>query len=49
MIDENGEVKLVPLNISVEALAGMLHRPGRKAATLEEMEAAISEGANDCT
>ena len=49
VIDENGEVKLIPLNVSVEALAGMLHQTGRKPATLEEMEASILEGASDWT
>ncbi len=49
VIDENGEVKVIPLNFPVEALSGMLHRQGMKAATLEEMEAAIREGASDWT
>jgi AbrB family looped-hinge helix DNA binding protein len=47
VIDENGEVKLIPLNVAIESLSGMLHRKGMKAATLEEMEAAIREGASD--
>ena len=49
VIDENGEVKVIPLNVPVETLSGMLHRQGMKAATLEEMEAAIREGASDWT
>jgi AbrB family looped-hinge helix DNA binding protein len=49
VIDENGEVKVIPLNVPVEALSGILHRPGMKAATLEEMEVAIGEGAVDWT
>jgi AbrB family looped-hinge helix DNA binding protein len=49
VIDENGEVKVIPLNVPVEALSGILHRPGMKAATLEEMEVAIREGAVDWT
>jgi AbrB family looped-hinge helix DNA binding protein len=49
VIDENGDVKIVPLNIPVEALSGVLHRPGMKSATVEEMEAAIAEGARDWT
>lgn len=49
VIDEKGEVKVIPLNIPVEALSGILHRPGMKAASLEEMEAAIQEGASDWT
>jgi AbrB family looped-hinge helix DNA binding protein len=47
VIDESGNVKIVPLNVPVEALSGVLHRPGMKAATIEEMEAAIAEGARD--
>jgi hypothetical protein len=49
VIDENGNVKIVPLNVPVEALSGVLHRPGMKSATVEEMEAAIAEGARDWT
>lgn len=49
VIDENGQVKIFPLNVSVETLSGILHRPGIKTATLEDMEIAISEGANDRT
>ena len=49
VIDESGNVKIVPLNVPVEALSGVLHRPGMKTATIEEMEAAIAEGARDWT
>lgn len=49
IIDESGQVKLIPLHVSVEELSGILHRPGIRKATLEEMEVAISEGANDRT
>ena len=49
VIDENGDVKIVLLNVPLEALSGVLHRPGMKTATLEEMEAAIAEGARDWT
>ena len=49
VIDENGNDKIVPLNVPIEALSGVLHRPGMKAATLEEMEIAITEGARDWT
>ncbi|ALF52344.1 AbrB family transcriptional regulator [Nostoc piscinale CENA21] len=48
VIDENGAVKLIPLNVPVQTLSGILHRPGTKSATLEEMETAIQEGASDC-
>ena len=49
LIDENGDVKVVPLNVPLEALSGVLHRPGMKTATLEEMHTAIAEGASDWT
>ncbi len=49
VIDENGIVKLIPLNIPIESLSGILHRKGMKSATLEEMELSISEGASDWT
>lgn len=57
VIDENGEVKIIPLNVPVYTLSGILHRPGMKAASIEEMEAAIAAGArlwdasgtSDCT
>ena len=46
VIDENGQVKLFPLDVAVETLSGILHRPGMKPSTLEDMEIAISEGVN---
>ncbi|MBE9004400.1 AbrB/MazE/SpoVT family DNA-binding domain-containing protein [Fortiea sp. LEGE XX443] len=49
IIDENGTVKLIPLNVSVQSLSGILQRPRMKSATLEEMETAIQEGASDCS
>ncbi|MDJ1185333.1 AbrB/MazE/SpoVT family DNA-binding domain-containing protein [Roseofilum casamattae] len=49
VIDAEGEVKLIPLNVSVEELSGILYRPGIEKATLEDMEMAILEGANDCS
>ena len=49
VIDESGSVKIVPLNVPLKALSGVLHRPGMKTATIEEMEAAIAEGARDWT
>jgi AbrB family looped-hinge helix DNA binding protein len=49
VIDENGDVKVVPLNVPLEALSGVLHRPGMKTATIEEMEIAMTEGARDWT
>ena len=49
VIDENGIVKLIPLNIPIKSLSGILHRKGMKATTLEEMEEIISEAASDWT
>ncbi len=49
VITEDGTVKVIPLNVPVTALSGMLHRPGLPAATIEDMEAAIAQGANDWT
>ncbi len=47
VIDEDGQVKIFPLNVAVETLSGILHRPDARPATLEDMDAAIIEGAND--
>lgn len=49
VIDENGEVKVIALDIAIESLSGILHRPGIKAASLADMEQAIAKGANDRT
>ena len=47
VIDELGEVKVIPLTVAVTTLSGILYSPGIKAATIEDMEQAISEGAGD--
>ena len=47
VIDEDGQVKIFPLNIAVETLSGILHRPGIPPVSLEDMETAVAEGAND--
>lgn len=47
VIDEDGKVKIFPLNVAVETLSGILHRPGIQPASLEDMETAIFEGASD--
>jgi AbrB family looped-hinge helix DNA binding protein len=47
VIDEAGQVKIFPLNVAVETLSGILHRPGIRPASLEDMESVISEGANE--
>jgi AbrB family looped-hinge helix DNA binding protein len=49
VIDADGQVKLIPLNVPATALSGILHRPGMRAATIEEMEQAIAEGASGWT
>ena len=49
VIDENGTVKVIPLNVPVTSLSGMLRRPGLAAATIEDMESAIAQGASDWT
>ncbi|MFO5493278.1 MAG: AbrB/MazE/SpoVT family DNA-binding domain-containing protein [Cuspidothrix sp.] len=49
IIDENGIVKLIPLNVSIKNLSGILHKKGMMSATLEDMEQTISEGASDWT
>jgi AbrB family looped-hinge helix DNA binding protein len=49
VIDEDGQVKIFSLNVAVEDLSGILHRPGIQPASLENMESAIFEGANDWT
>jgi AbrB family looped-hinge helix DNA binding protein len=49
VIDEDGQVKIFPLNVAVEDLSGILHRPGIQPASLQDMEVAITEGANDWT
>ena len=49
VIDEDGQVKIYPLTVAVETLSGILHRPGIRRASLEDMETAIAEGANDWT
>ncbi len=47
VIDSDGQVKVIPLNVPNQALSGILYRPGMRAATIQEMEEAIAEGASD--
>lgn len=49
VINENGTVTLIPLDIPVQKISSILHRPGMKSATLLDMETAIKEGASDWT
>jgi AbrB family looped-hinge helix DNA binding protein len=43
-VGEDGAVRLAPLSRSVRDLYGMLHRPGRKPVSVEEMDEAIAAG-----
>ena len=43
----NGRVRLRAKNRSIKELAGFLHRPGQKAATLEEIDEAIAQAATE--
>ncbi|MBW4484127.1 MAG: type II toxin-antitoxin system PrlF family antitoxin [Tildeniella torsiva UHER 1998/13D] len=47
VIDESGQVKILPLTVAVETLSGILHRPNISPSTQDDMDVAISEGAND--
>ncbi len=47
VIDEQGQVKIIPLKFSVEDLSGILHYPGIEKVTIEDMENAIQEAAID--
>ena len=49
VIDEDGQVRIFPMNVAVETLSGILHRPGMQRASLEDMETAISKSVNDWT
>lgn len=41
--NSDGSIRLKPLIGSVRALAGLLHRPGQRTVSLEEMQASILE------
>lgn len=41
VISENGEVTVRPLTVDITELRGMLKRPGQRAVSVEEMNAAI--------
>jgi len=43
----DGRVYLMPCNVDVRELSGILYREGRRTVTLEEMEDAIAAGASD--
>jgi AbrB family looped-hinge helix DNA binding protein len=41
VIEDNGRVLLEPSTLDIKDLEGLLHRPGRKAVSIEEMKDAI--------
>ncbi|KAB8316707.1 AbrB/MazE/SpoVT family DNA-binding domain-containing protein [Tolypothrix campylonemoides VB511288] len=43
IIEPDGKVYIQPLNIQVEELSGIIHKPGRKAVSIEEMNQAIEQ------
>jgi antitoxin PrlF len=43
MVDDNGRVLLIPLNVTVKQLRGMLPKPERPA-TIEEIDEAMAQG-----
>jgi AbrB family looped-hinge helix DNA binding protein len=43
IIDENGMVKIIPLDVPINKLSGILYRAEKNAATLEEMEQSIRD------
>jgi antitoxin PrlF len=45
VVGEKGEVRLRAGDVDISELRGLLHRPGRKPVTLEEMDRAIARGA----
>lgn len=44
---DKGSVTLRPRNVRLKDLYGMLHRPGMKAMTVEEMDDAIAEAVRE--
>lgn len=42
-VDENGEVRLIPINVSIRHLKGFLAYSGKRK-TIEEMQEAIEKG-----
>ena len=41
-ITREGDVRIAPVSLAVEDVAGMLKRPGQKALTVEEMNRALA-------
>lgn len=46
-IIENGRVYVQPADVDVRSLSGLLYKPDRKPISLEEMDAAIAQGARE--
>jgi bifunctional DNA-binding transcriptional regulator/antitoxin component of YhaV-PrlF toxin-antitoxin module len=46
IIDQYGEVKLIPLNVDVKSLCGILYRKEQEPVSIEEMNQAIQERAD---
>ena len=42
-ITETGEALLIPVTKKVDEVFGILHKPGRKSVSIEEMDAAINQ------
>ena len=42
-VESDGRVYIQPLNVDVEELSGILHKPGRKVVSIEEMNQVIEE------
>lgn len=46
-IVENGRIYVQPTDVDVRSLSGLLYKPERKPVSLEEMDAAIAQGARE--
>lgn len=43
IIEADGRVYMQPANVDVETLSGILHQPGRKAVSVEQMNEAVQQ------
>lgn len=43
IVEDNGRVYVQPINVDVEELSGILHKPKRKAVSVEQMNEAIQQ------
>lgn len=43
VVESDGRVYIQPLNVDVEELSGILHKPGRKVVSIEEMNQVIEQ------